>query len=49
LAVLASLAREQEAELARRVYALYGLTYGEVKIIEPEFGMRAEAYHRLTV
>jgi hypothetical protein len=38
-----------QAELARLVYALYGLTYEEVKLIEPEFGMSAEAYHRLTV
>jgi hypothetical protein len=37
--------RRRRRRIDRLVYALYGLTYDEVKIIDPEFGLSAEEYH----
>ncbi len=33
-----------EAEIDVLVYRLYGLTWAEVKVVDPEFGLTAEAY-----
>lgn len=33
-----------EAQIDHLVYKLYGLTYGEVRLVDPEFGMGEEAY-----
>ncbi len=38
---------EFEQEIDLMVYALYGLTYEEVMIVEPEFALSREEYERL--
>ena len=35
-----------EAEIDLLVYKLYGLSWAEVKIVDPEFGMSEEAYNK---
>ena len=36
-----------EDEIDQRVYALYGLTYDEVLIVDPTFSLKKEAYEKL--
>ena len=36
-----------EKEIDHRVYALYGLTYDEVLIVDPNFSLKKEAYEKL--
>ncbi|MBN2236569.1 MAG: Eco57I restriction-modification methylase domain-containing protein, partial [Bacteroidales bacterium] len=38
-----------EAEIDLLVYKLYGLTWEEVRIVDPEFGMSEEAYEQFTI
>ena len=38
---------EEERQIDLMVYKLYGLTYDEVKIIDPDFGMSKEEYEKI--
>ena len=37
---------DTSAEIDLLVYKLYGLSWAEVKIVDPEFGMSEEAYNK---